>query len=253
MTATARSPSIYPVREDTELLAPFASARPLEKVLEIGTGNGALALRAARTGARVVATDLNRAALAELARTARGERLRLVAVRTDVAEGTRRFDRILANPPYLPTPPGGADPDPMDDLALNGGPDGCAITARYLRAFRRHLERNGAAYLLVSSVQDPERLARLRAEWERRTGPVETVAERDLSGERLAVWKLTRQARGPAPPRRAGARAPRSPPGSGGRRPVLRDLRSGSSPAPARGRTPAPGAASGRIRSPPGS
>src|SRR5271170_6912557 len=118
MTASGGSAPVYPVREDTELLAPFAASGPHERVLEIGTGNGTLALRAARSGASVVATDLNRAALHALAVTARSERLRLVAVHTDVALGTRRFDRILANPPYLPTPAGGVDPDPADDLAL---------------------------------------------------------------------------------------------------------------------------------------
>jgi release factor glutamine methyltransferase len=253
MTSAGGSTSIYPVREDTELLLPFAAVRRGQRVLEIGTGNGALALRAARGGARVVATDLNRRALQALAATARGERLSLLALRTDVALGTRRFDRILANPPYLPTPPGGVDPDEGDNLALNGGPDGCALTARYLRAFRRHLERGGVAYLLVSSLQDRGRLDRLRAEWQHRTGEVRTVAERDLSGERIEVWELTRRDRGPAPSRPAGERAPRSPTGTGARPRVLRVLRSVSSRGPAPGRTRARGAASGRRRSPAGS
>jgi release factor glutamine methyltransferase len=253
MTAAGGSGSIYPVREDTELLAPFAAARRGERVLEIGTGNGALALRAARAGASVVATDLNRAALQALAGTARAERLPLLAVRTDVADGTRRFDRILANPPYLPTPAGGIDPDEGDDLALNGGPDGCALTARYLRAFRRHLARAGAAYLLVSSLQDRTRLERLRDEWRRRTGDVQTVADRNLSGERIEVWKLTLRARGPAPSRPAAERAPRSPTGTADRPTGPRVLRFVSSPAPAPGRTHVPGAASDRRRSPRGS
>src|SRR5271170_5113016 len=93
--------AVYPVREDTRLLLPFTLVAAGTAFLEIGTGTGYLALAAARRGARVVATDRNPHALRALSVTARAEHLDLVAVRTDLARGLGRFDRIVANPPYL--------------------------------------------------------------------------------------------------------------------------------------------------------
>ncbi|MFG1529782.1 MAG: HemK2/MTQ2 family protein methyltransferase [Thermoplasmata archaeon] len=182
--------SIYPIREDTLLLRPYAEADPGRWFLEIGTGNGLLALTAARRGARTVATDLNRGALRQLATRARAERLPLVAVRTDLANGLGRFDRIVANPPYLPTPLEGADPDPDDRLALDGGPDGCRVSARIVDALDEHLRPGGRAYLLVSSVQAAEGLERIRDGYCARGGRIRTVAERRLEGERLEVWEF---------------------------------------------------------------
>src|SRR5689334_1594678 len=110
--APARPESVYPPREDSELLLSYADVPPGTTLVEIGCGRGGGALRAARGGARVVATDLNPAAVAQVARAGRAEGLALVAVRTDLAHGVRAVARVLFNPPYLPTPPGERDPDP---------------------------------------------------------------------------------------------------------------------------------------------
>src|SRR5258708_18508260 len=91
--------AVYPPREDTELLLPCADVAPGTTLVEVGCGRGAAALRAARGGARVVATDLNPDAVAHVARSARAEDLALVAVRTDLAHGVRSVDRVLFNPP----------------------------------------------------------------------------------------------------------------------------------------------------------
>jgi release factor glutamine methyltransferase len=244
------APAVYPVREDTALLLPFADAPPAGWLVEVGCGSGAAALRAARRGWRVVATDLNPAALAGVRDAARREGLAVALVRTDLLSGLGRADRLLANPPYLPTAPDEVDPDPWVDRALNGGPDGCALTARLLEELADHLAPGGRAYLLTSSRQSPERLAALLRRWRAGGGTTAVVGGRSLEGERLEVLELSRGPKGPT----RGARPRRGPPrGSAARRPAPPPRRRGSNPARAADRSPARGAASAQRRSPRGS
>jgi len=182
---------VYPAREDTFLLLPFARVPGGRSFLEVGTGSGTIALEAARAGARVVATDRNPYALRHLAHLARVERLPLEVVRTDLARGLGRFDRIAFNPPYLPTQPEERDPDRWHNLALDGGPDGCRVAARWIAELGEHLSANGEAFLLTSTVQSPSALGEMWATWRARGGTVELVAQRPLEGERLEVWRLS--------------------------------------------------------------
>ncbi len=245
-------PYVYPPQEDSWLLAAAAAraARGLS-VLELFAGSGVAALAAARAGARrIVATDLNPHALRALRQAARRARLPLGVVRTDLARGLGRFDLVLANPPYLPTQPAERDPDRWANLALDGGPTGRRPLARLLRTLPGRLTADGRALVVVSDRQVG--LAALRAAWARTVGPVRTVRVLRLAGERLALWELRRRPRPTSPPpgprrgaRRTGPRARGTPPRPRGRRP----RRSGSNPGSGAGRTPAPGAASGRRRS----
>ena len=183
-------PAVYPAREDTFLLLPFATVARGSRVIEVGAGTGLAALAAARGGARAVATDLNPHALRLLRQRARSENLPLEVVRTDLARGLGRFDRLLANPPYLPTRPEERDPDPWHNLALDGGPDGCRVLGRLVDQLDEHLTADGAAYVVVSSLQDPHALAAIRTSWEASGNRTMVVAVRELEGERLEVWRF---------------------------------------------------------------
>ena len=182
---------MYPPREDTYLLVPFAHVAAGTRFLEVGTGAGLAALEAARCDARAVATDLNPHALRELRARARREQLTVALVRTDLARGLGRFDRIVANPPYLPTRAEERDPDRWHNLALDGGPDGCRVTARLVGELKEHLLPGGEAYVVISSLQDPGALGRIRTEWEAQGGHVSVAVARPLEGERLEVWRFT--------------------------------------------------------------
>jgi len=237
---------VYPPREDSFLLLPFAEPGPGTTLAEVGAGSGLASVHAARGGARVVATDLNRTALRGLRESARRDGLEIEVVRTDLMSGLGRFDRVLLNPPYLPTGPTARDPDRGTRLALDGGPDGCRVLARFLEDLGRHLAAGASAYVVVSSVQDARARRRILARWAKRRGRVETVAARRLEGELLEVLRFWR----PTP---AARRSRRSPRGTAGRRRTPRSIRSASNPASGPGRTRARGAASTRRRSPRGS
>jgi len=150
-------PDVYEPAEDTFLLADNLDVRRGELVLELGIGCGLLAILAARTGAKVVATDINSAAL-ECARanaTAHGvvDRIdfRLGNLFEPVAGG--RFDLAIFNPPYLPIEPKEALGGPLD-LAWEAGPDGRNVIDRFLDELPDHLTPNGRALFVQSSLSD---------------------------------------------------------------------------------------------------
>lgn len=186
-TAGAASP-VYPEREDTRLLQRFAAVRPGTLVLEVGCGSGAVARSAARAGGRVVATDLNPFALRATAGSARREHLPVALVRTDLAAGLGRFDRVLCNPPYLPTPPAARDPDRWLNLALDGGPDGLTVTRRLVAALPDHLRPGGTAFLLFSSRQPAAARERLVRDWREGGGAGQRAAGTSVGDETLEVW-----------------------------------------------------------------
>lgn len=193
-----RRAGIYPPREDTFLLLPFATVPFGTRVLEVGTGSGLLALTAARSGGRVVATDRSLTALRELRRSASREHLDVRPVRTDLARGVGRFDRVLANPPYLPSLPAPSAEEPETRLALDGGPDGCRVLSRLVSDLPEHLFPGAEAFVVVSTVQNPRALASIREDWQDRGGLWSTVASRRLEGEELSVWRLVYRPR-PSP------------------------------------------------------
>lgn len=151
------APEVYEPAEDTFLLASNLDAKKGERVLELGTGCGLLAILAAKAGAQVVATDMNPAALECARENASSNK---VANMIDFCLGDlfepvagERFDLVVFNPPYLPVDPYEALGGPLD-RAWEAGPDGRAVTDRFLHDLLNHLTQNGRAMFVQSSLSD---------------------------------------------------------------------------------------------------
>jgi release factor glutamine methyltransferase len=150
-------PEVYEPAEDTFLLAHNLDVRDGERVLELGTGCGLLAILAASAGARVVATDISPLALACARKNADAHsvsdlidfRLGNLFEPVDVD----RFDLVIFNPPYLPVRDDEAIGAPID-LAWEAGPEGRAIIDPFLEGFSSHLVEDGRALFVQSSLSN---------------------------------------------------------------------------------------------------
>lgn len=139
-------PGVFIPRPQTEALAEQAAALRPRVALDLFAGCGAIAcvVKQRNPGARVVAAELDPAALA--CATRNGERYGVEVVASDVdatvpAELAGTVDVLTANVPYVPTPELPYVPhDGEPDSALDGGADGLdwvrrvrAIAPRWLR------------------------------------------------------------------------------------------------------------------------
>jgi release factor glutamine methyltransferase len=163
-------PSVLIPRPETEVLVEEAlmvmrQRRPRGwRVLEIGTGSGAVAVALAseRTDIRVTATDLSGGALAVAKCNAErnGVGDRVLFLQGDLFEPvTGRYDVILSNPPYISSrdfellPLGIRDYEPPD--ALLAGPEGIEFHRRLIFQGASFLKRGGWLLMEMGEEQGP--------------------------------------------------------------------------------------------------
>ncbi len=176
----AVSPAVLIPRPETELLVESALARlpqtlPL-RIADVGTGSGAIAIAIAfhLPHAEVTAIDISAAALALARRNAETNR---VAARVHFLEGdlfhalppgTKPFDAVLSNPPYIPDSdraslhPQVRDFEPAN--ALFAGPDGLSLYERLIPQALQHLAPGGLLALELGAGQR-DALANLLHGW----------------------------------------------------------------------------------------
>ncbi|SDJ14683.1 release factor glutamine methyltransferase [Actinokineospora alba] len=154
-----RPPGVYRPQSDTRLLLDAfeaAAIPPGGTVLDVGTGTGAIAIAAARAGARhVTAADVSLRAVIAARLNARLRRARVFVEHGDALDLAlgRRFDLILANPPYVPAstarPRGRA-------RAWDAGHNGRAILDRLCALAPDLLAPNGTLLVVHSGLCDAD-------------------------------------------------------------------------------------------------
>jgi ribosomal protein L3 glutamine methyltransferase len=150
--------------------SPIGEAERIESALDLCTGGGSLAILTAMKfpNARIDAVDLSADAL-EVARrnvADHGLSKRIALHQGDLFAplGHRRYDLILANPPYVDAESLAAFPPEYaaePRLAHEGGRDGLDVVRRILAEAREHLTPQGALVCEVGRGR-----ARLEAEFE---------------------------------------------------------------------------------------
>jgi tRNA1Val (adenine37-N6)-methyltransferase len=155
---------------DALLLAHFAAPRPADRVLDLGCGNGAIALLLAHRHPplRVVGLEIQ-PALASRAR--RGAQFNGLHDRVEIVEGDLRrirsllppagFDLVLCNPPYREVGRGRLSHDPERRQAKH---EMSATLQEVVAAIRYALAPKGRACLIYHGSRLADLLTRLRAE-----------------------------------------------------------------------------------------
>lgn len=194
-------PRVLIPRPETELLVELALAERPRRVLDVGTGSGAIALAVASElpDCEVVATDTSAPAL-EVAR-ANAERLGL-SERIELIEGTlpdgyADFDLVLANLPYVADAdwphlePEVTEWEPRE--ALLAGPDGLEVIYAFidrLRLFPRYTRKKAKSAGLTVGLEVGAGQANAVGEMMGAIGFEEIELREDLAGvERVVVGR----------------------------------------------------------------
>lgn len=195
------TPATLIPRPETELLVEqclqFMPASAKLRILELGTGSGAIALALAseRPRSHITATDISNRALAVAQQNADVLGIRNVeCVQGDwfAPVSTRRFQLIVSNPPYV------AEGDPHlqsgslcfePEQAIVSGADGLAAIRKIVESAPSHLEQQGIL-LLEHGLGQAESVRKLMTA----SGFTSIYSASDLAGiERVCVGTFAGQ------------------------------------------------------------
>jgi release factor glutamine methyltransferase len=155
---------------------------PESEVLDMGTGSGVCAVFAAHHARRVVAVDINAAAVrCALVNSLLNNVDHKIEVRHgDLFEPVRgeRFDLILFNPPFVR----GVPKDSRDGAWCSSD-----VAERYAAGLRAHLKPGGTSLVLLSTFGDG---GVFLEEFRNQGFKIDVFAERRFVNERLTLFRL---------------------------------------------------------------
>ena len=96
-------PGVFPPRTDTRLLIAHLSGSKNDKILDLGTGSGVIAVIAGLRGASGIAVDINPIAVKNANKNFKKFNLDMKAINSDMFDNVpaEKFDKIFAAGPYF--------------------------------------------------------------------------------------------------------------------------------------------------------
>lgn len=156
------------------------------EVLDMGTGSGVCAIRAAEHARHVVAVDINSAAVrcAYINALMNGLDHKIEVLQGDLFEplAGRQFDVVLFNPPFLR-----GVPQSDADRAWRS----TDVAERFAADLKQHLKPSGFALILLSTYGDASEFVRQFRRW---NFDMAILAERGFVNERLTLLQIAAHA-----------------------------------------------------------
>jgi release factor glutamine methyltransferase len=172
---------VYSPSDDSFLMLDAISSFQFtgKTTLDMGTGSGILGLFAALQGATVTVADVSEAAANHAAKAAHSLGVKVDAVVSNLFANIKgTFEVVLFNPPYLPS-------TATVDATTDGGRNGLEVIQKFLSELGDYLVKDGTAFLLLSSFNNPSSLLHKHPEFSS-----SVVRKLSLFFEELQVLKL---------------------------------------------------------------
>ncbi|MCK5320981.1 methyltransferase [Candidatus Pacearchaeota archaeon] len=170
---------IYQPAEDSyffsEFLEKYLSKNKINSYLDMGTGSTILSETASKflNKKNIFSTDINPTAV-KLAK-----KKGFNAIKSNLFENIEgKFDLITFNAPYLPKD---IREPKSSQLATTGGKRGDEISLKFLRQAKRHLNKNGKVFLLVSSLTPLDKINKFK---------YKIIARKKIFMEELLILEL---------------------------------------------------------------
>ena len=170
---------IYQPSEDShffsEFLEKYLSKNKINSYLDMGTGSTILSDVVAKflNKNNILVADINPASV-ELAK-----RKGFDAIKTNLFEKIKgRFDLITFNAPYLPED---IREPKSSRLATTGGKRGDEVSSKFLRQAKKHLNKNGKVFLLISSLTPLDKINKFK---------YKIVARKKIFMEELLIFEF---------------------------------------------------------------
>ncbi|MHA1575902.1 MAG: HemK2/MTQ2 family protein methyltransferase [Candidatus Thorarchaeota archaeon] len=178
---------VYPPSEDTYLLLDSIDYGVDDSILEVGCGSGFATIELCKSVQKMITVDISLSAVRNTKENIKNNGLLHACeiIQSDLLsaiDSETKFSIILFNPPYLPKD----DDETSIDHALIGGEEGIETTVRFVPQAVGHLTKEGAIYLVASSLAN---VGKIEDSLRQQGLSVTVVSKKSRFFERLYILK----------------------------------------------------------------